>query len=858
MSERTWWGRLLLLVSGLCVLFLVGQSIVSTGRWLNEPFPGFFVYENLTVGPYHAPGWTGAAAGLRSLDRIISIDGRELRRRVEFYDIVGGSPPGSVFHYRVARDSRTLDLYISSLNFSLRDWLLSFGLYILIGLAFLIIGVAPYFYRASSIVALPLCFMVLMVFVWFQTTFDFMTDGALPKEIRILALGLTPSAAIHLALLLRNVTLGTTLSNVYPAIIYGAGALLGALNIATFFAPRWLWNPVHHASYIFVCFGALAFLLIVADALRRCSSDLDRSRLRVMLVGSLVGFLLPAFSTLAANSLGWWVPYNVALVPTIFFPISVAYALLKYSLFDLGNALKVALSRIGLLAALVAIYAVVAMLVAPWAGQYAKDPLVPIFFSILVVAVFNPLLRWLERVVDRYVYRQEYDPALAQAEISLFLRTLDDAPALAHGFVERIAGRLGLLHACVLYRPKYSGEFLTAASPAAPDIAAALAAEFRTITALFDDGAYRGISRDEVTTDPRYRAKSSILLGVFERCGAEIFLPLVYEREVRGVVAVGAKRSRGEYSAEDLRLLITLTEQLALSLENGRLYQESVAACQKAEDSNKRLLEMDRMKKDFVANICHELRTPVSTIIGFSEVLRDPNFKGNATELLNRLVNNGQELSSLMDNLMNFTRMEADAATAQFEIVKLKEILAALEMMTQRLIRARPIEFGILLDSAVDTIESDGQKLQQILVQLLTNALKFTEKGRIELSIRPRREADQGFLEIAVADTGIGIKREDQDIIFDDFRQLEGSSTRHYGGTGVGLGLSKKLAAALGGELRVASELGVGSVFSLLLPLRVLGLSQASFSGANGGSAAGVKFPQSLCYSDASPRGKDS
>ena len=87
-------------------------------------------------------------------------------------------------------------------------------------------------------------------------------------------------------------------------------------------------------------------------------------------------------------------------------------------------------------------------------------------------------------------------------------------------------------------------------------------------------------------------------------------------------------------------------------------------------------------------------------------------------------------------------------------------------------------------------------------------------------------------MELAVADTGIGIKREDQDIIFDDFRQLEGSSTRHYGGTGVGLGLCKKLAAALGGELRVASELGVGSVFSLLLPLRVLGLSQASFSGA--------------------------
>src|SRR5688572_14721064 len=264
MGNQAWQSRLLLLLSGLCVLVLIGQTFVSTVRWLNEPFPGFFVYENLTVGPYYAPGWSGTAAGLRSLDRVVSVDQQELRNRAQFYNLVQSAPAGSVLQYRVLRDDRVVDLNIPSQRLSLRDWLLCFGLYILIGLAFLIIGVAPYFYRASSIVALPLCFMVLMVFVWFQTTFDFMTDGALPKEIRILALGLTPSAAIHLALLLRNVTLGTTLSNVYPAIIYGAGALLGALNIATFFAPRWLWNPVHHASYIFVCFGALAFLLIVA------------------------------------------------------------------------------------------------------------------------------------------------------------------------------------------------------------------------------------------------------------------------------------------------------------------------------------------------------------------------------------------------------------------------------------------------------------------------------------------------------------------------------------------------------------------------------------------------------------------
>jgi signal transduction histidine kinase len=103
---------------------------------------------------------------------------------------------------------------------------------------------------------------------------------------------------------------------------------------------------------------------------------------------------------------------------------------------------------------------------------------------------------------------------------------------------------------------------------------------------------------------------------------------------------------------------------------------------------------------------------------------------------------------------------------------------------------------------------------------LLSNALKFTEKGRIELSIQKCREGGQELLAMAVADTGIGIKREEQEIIFDDFRQLESSSIRHHGGTGVGLGLCRKLAEALGGEIRVTSEYGVGSVFSLVLPIR--------------------------------------
>ncbi len=820
MDRQPWRRQLLLAAMGLIAALLIGGTLVASFQWISRPFPGFFLHENLTVGPYFLPNWSGGPAGVHALDRVVAVNGRPLKERGELYNLVKSAPAGSRFNYRVIRDSQTLEFAIPSMILYLHDWFLSFGIYVVLGIAFLIIGAAPCYFRATSPAALPLCFMVMAVFVWFEVTFDFMTAGVLPKEVRIFALTLTPSAALHLALLLKT---GKSLRGSHPiylASIYGIAFFLGALNSLTFFGPLDAWVYIFRAGYVFTCVSALIFLGVIGSALCGSLPDLERSRLRVIFVGALLGLLIPTLSTVLTSSFQLAIPYNFALVPTVFFPLAVAYALLKYSLFDLGNSLKVGLSRIALTAFLLAIYALVGLLLAPWVST-DSDPFVPLFFSVLVVVVFNPLLRWIEAVVDRYIYRLDYDSVRVQEEVSLFLRSLAPPRALATGFVQKVKDRMGIETVILAHRPQETDEPLTVATDRMEQRSTDVADGVRVLVTGQGSPYHHVISRGEVTTNPRFREKRATILALFDRWGTELLVPLVFERQVRGFVSFGAKRSRREYSAEDLRLLVILTDQLALSLENGRLYEESVRAYAKAEATNKRLIEMDRVKKQFVANICHEVRTPVSTIIGYAEVLLlNPHLKGKARDVLDRLVNNGQELAHLMDNLMNFSRMEEDVSIAQFEVVRLNEILLGLKMMTQRLIRERPIQFGINMESTIDTIESDAQKLQQILVQLLTNALKFTERGRIDLTIQAITEGGNDFLKIAVADTGIGIKREDQEIIFEDFRQLDGSSTRQYGGTGLGLGLSKKLAAALGGTIQVSSEVGVGSVFSLLLPVK--------------------------------------
>ncbi len=465
MNRQSWHRWLLLLVSGVFGTLLIGESFFSSGRWIGQPFPGFFVHENLTVGPYALPGWSGAAAGLESLDHVVAVGGRPVDGRADLYASVRSVPVGTPLRYRILRNGQALEVAVPTMTFGLRDWLLSFGVYIAIGVAFLVMGTAPYMFRAATPVALPLCFMVLTVFVWFQTTFDFMTEAVLPKELRIFALTLTPSAAIHLALMLSRSDAQPMLRPRFVAILYGVGVALGAMNSLTFFGPLETWANHFRAGYIYVCIGALCFLGITGRALRQSSSDLERSRLRVMFVGALVGFLVPGLTTVLTSSYQLKIPYNLALVPTVFFPISIAYALLKYSLFDLGNALRVTVSRIALMGMLIGVYAVVALLLAPWAGQYAKEPLIPILFSILVVAIFNPLLRWLEHIVDRFVYRQDYDPAQVQEDTSLFLRSLDAAPALAQGFVDHVCKPLRIDSAVLVYRPKNSPELVCSLRP---------------------------------------------------------------------------------------------------------------------------------------------------------------------------------------------------------------------------------------------------------------------------------------------------------------------------------------------------------------------------------------------------------
>jgi len=224
-----------------------------------------------------------------------------------------------------------------------------------------------------------------------------------------------------------------------------------------------------------------------------------------------------------------------------------------------------------------------------------------------------------------------------------------------------------------------------------------------------------------------------------------------------------------------------------------------------------------RLKSEFVANVSHELRTPLNAILGYAALVLEECYGRIPDELktpLDGIKRNALELLDLINNLLDLSKMEAGQTPIAISSVDLKQLLPDAAEKVMPLLNGKKIEIKWRLQDDLKKIESDPRKVRQVFVNLLTNAIKFTEEGSITISAANR----EGGILLAIRDTGIGIKEEDLPVIFEAFRQIDGSTTRKVGGSGLGLAIVKKLLEVLQGRIEVQSEFGKGSTFTVFLP----------------------------------------
>jgi GAF domain-containing protein/anti-sigma regulatory factor (Ser/Thr protein kinase) len=320
----------------------------------------------------------------------------------------------------------------------------------------------------------------------------------------------------------------------------------------------------------------------------------------------------------------------------------------------------------------------------------------------------------------------------------------------------------------------------------------------------------RTIHLPDCLADPEYTWLEAAGMGSFRTI---LGVPLLRKGFPIGVIGIYRKEVR-PFTDKQIELVSTFADQAVIAIENVRLFGE-------IQDKSRQLAEASRHKSQFLANMSHELRTPLNAIIGVTEMLRedaaDPGREADV-EPLDRVLGAARHLLALINDILDLSKIEAGRMELHLESFSLAPLVDDVVRTIAPLAAKNGNEVLVRGGAAVATMHADEMRLRQALLNLLSNANKFTSRGTITIEVGQRAEDGRDGIEIAVTDTGIGMTAEQMGRLFQEFSQAESSTARNYGGTGLGLAISKRFCRMMGGDITVASEPGRGSTFTIRLP----------------------------------------
>jgi signal transduction histidine kinase len=313
----------------------------------------------------------------------------------------------------------------------------------------------------------------------------------------------------------------------------------------------------------------------------------------------------------------------------------------------------------------------------------------------------------------------------------------------------------------------------------------------------------------DVLNDPEYSWVKAQELGNYRTALA---VPMLREGLPIGVLSLARTQVR-PFTDRDIELVSTFADQAAIAIENVRLFDE-------IQDKNRQLHQASENKSQFVSSMSHELRTPLNAIIGLTEMMVTNAARfgtEKAMEPLQRVNRAGTHLLGLINQVLDLSKIEAGKLELNPQTVQLVPLIDEVVSTARQLADQNKNRLTAEVPNDLGSLTVDPMRLRQVLFNLLSNACKFTKEGEVRL--KARRVADgRDWIELAVADSGIGMTPEQQAKIFEEFTQADSSTAQRFGGTGLGLAITRKLARMMGGDVTVASEPGRGSVFTVRLP----------------------------------------
>jgi signal transduction histidine kinase len=313
----------------------------------------------------------------------------------------------------------------------------------------------------------------------------------------------------------------------------------------------------------------------------------------------------------------------------------------------------------------------------------------------------------------------------------------------------------------------------------------------------------------DLTAIPNFPLRDIMLAAGFK---SALVVPLVGPEGTLGALVV-QRKARGAFPANTVGLMQTFAHQSVLAMHNAQLFHE-------VEEKGEQLAIANEHKSQFFANMSHELRTPLNAVLGYTELIVDGLYgeiPDKAKEVLERVQINGKHLLGLINDVLDLSKIEAGQLKLSLEDYSMKSVVDSVVATTGSLAQSKGLSIKTAVADGLPVGRGDERRLTQVLLNLVGNAIKFTDTGEVEICAA----AANGTFDVAVRDTGPGIASQDRIRIFEDFQQVDNTSTRLKGGTGLGLAIARRFVEMHGGTLTVDSTIGVGSTFRIRVPVRV-------------------------------------